>query len=131
MTTGNPLADPAQWFTHLSLRSPFQEHFAGMPTLESDSLLVLSFLTPLTIAGDASIPLRLYADLAEDCPLGTLTPLIGAPESFDARDGNINNRVPVTLTTSAQGANLMILGPASSLAISGGPPAGSGLPRHA
>ncbi len=61
------LADPAQWFTHFSLRSPFQEHFAGMPTLESDRWFFF-FPDPLTIAGEASIPLRLARQLPRTVP---------------------------------------------------------------
>lgn len=116
---GHPLNDPAQYFSNLSLESAFQVHFSGPPTVEEDSLVVLQLSAPVTISGSTNLVLRLVGNLSEDSPLGQITPLLGPVDYFDARDGNMNNPVPVFFTTEPEGPVLNILEPASSLTLMG------------
>ncbi len=116
---GYPLNDPGQYFTRLSLQSAFQEHFSGAPVVEEDSLVVLQLSAPVTISGSATLVLRLMGDIAENSPLGQIIPLVGPVDNFDARDGNMNNPVPVFLTTEPEGPPLNILGPASQITARG------------
>ncbi len=116
---GIPLENPSQYIDNLSLRSSFQEHFAGPPVVESDSLIVLQLSAPVSISGAAVVTLRLYGNIGIDSPVGQITTLVGPVDYFDARDGNMNNPVPVNFTTGTEGHALNILAPASSLAISG------------
>ncbi len=118
-TNGSRLSNPGQWFSRLSLRSAFQEHYSGFPVVEPDSLVVLQLSTPVTISGSATLVLQLVGDIATDSPLGRITPLVGPVAYFDARDGNMNDPVPVTLTTEPAGAVLDIIGAATVLNVSG------------
>ncbi len=116
---GNPLEDPSLYFNNLSLQSAFQEHFSGAPVVEADSLTVLQLSAPVTISGSTTLVLRLIGNLAENSPLGQVTPLLGSVDYFDARDGNMNNSVPVYFTTEPEGPVLNILEPASALTAMG------------
>jgi uncharacterized repeat protein (TIGR01451 family) len=116
---GRPVPDPATWFSHLSLHSAFQEHFSGAPLVGQDSLVVLQLTAPLMISGSANLVLRLYGDVAAGSPLGDITPLLAPVDNFDARDGNMNNPVPVTMTTGPAAAVLTVLGPASAVTVAG------------
>ena len=116
---GLPLADPAQRLSQLSLRSAFQEHYVGALVTEGDSLVVLSLSAPVTITGNATLVLRLYGDIAADSPLGEFTSLLGSVDQFDARDGNMNNPVPVILTTNPSGPVVNVLGPATFMTVGG------------
>lgn len=87
--------------------------------MEEDSLVVLQLSAPVTISGSATLVLRLMGDITENSPLGQIIPLVGPVDNFDARDGNMNNPVPVFLTTSPNGPPLNILGPASQMTAQG------------
>lgn len=117
--TGIPLDDPSQYFSNLSLQSAFQEHFSGGPVIEADSLVVLQLSAPVTVSGSTNLVLRLYGDILEGCPLGQVIPVLGSADYFDARDGNMNNPVPVYFVTAPDAPVLNILEPASSLTIGG------------
>ncbi len=116
---GAPLTDASAYFERLILRSAYQVHFAGLPTVQDDSLLVLTLEAPLSVAGTAQLPLTLAADLAAQIPLGAVTPLVGPVTLFDARDGNMNSQVPVNLTTAAAGPALTVLNPAAAMLVAG------------
>lgn len=116
---GHPLDDPSRYFARLSLQSAFQEHFSGLPAVEEDSLVVLRLSAPVTVSGSTDLVLRLLGDIAPDSPLGQVTPLLGGADNFDARDGNMNNPVPVAITTDPAAPVLSILGPATVLAAGG------------
>lgn len=118
-SNGIPLTQPETRLSHLSLVSSFQEHFSGPPVAVDDSVVVLQLSAPVTITGEASITMRLLGDVAEDSPLGTITPVLAAVDYFDARDGNMNNPVSVSITTSSAGPALSILGPATALLAGG------------
>ncbi len=118
-SSGTPLTVPARWLSRVSLRSAFQEHFSGVPVVESDSLVVFQLSAPVTITGTATVAIRLMADIATDSPLGLITPRLGPINHIDARDGNMNNPVPVIQTTASTGPDLTVLGPAVSLTVSG------------
>jgi uncharacterized repeat protein (TIGR01451 family) len=116
---GAPLDNPLAVFSHLSLQSAFQEHYAGVPVVENDSLIVMPLSAPVTISGESSLVLRLLANIQEDAPLGPITPLLADPDEFDARDGNMNNPVPVNWATDPDGASFNIVGPAGHLQVGG------------
>ncbi len=116
---GVHVTDPAQYFSRLSLQSACQEHFSGVPVVEADSLVVLQLSAPVTISGSTTLVLRLLADIADNSPLGEVTPLLGSVDLFDARDGNMNNPVPIFLTTAPEGPVLNIMGAATSLTAMG------------
>ncbi len=116
---GVPLVDPSSIFSNLSLLSAFQEHYTGTPVTEADSIVVLSLSAPVTISGESSLVLRLMGDISPDAALGTVTPLLASPDYFDARDGNMNNPVPVAWATDPAAPELSIVGPASILQVAG------------
>ena len=94
---GAPLSTAADVLSGLRLVSAFQEHLSGPPVVQADSVLAFNLSTPVTVPAGASLTLRVLADLAADAPLGRLVPVLGSSGSFDARDGNMNNAVPVIL----------------------------------
>lgn len=128
---GAPLAAAADILARVRLVSAFQEHFSGPPVVQADSILVFNLSTPVTVPGGASLGLRVLADLAADAPLGRLAPVLGDANSFDARDANMNNAVPVVLGADPVGAPLDIVAPATGITVAGAGSLPEVLPRGA
>lgn len=116
---GVPVADPGTRLERVRLISPFQTHFDGPLPQASDSLAVLQFNTPVIVPANSTLSLQLVADVAAGTPLGELVPVLGGTAQIDARDGNMNNQVPVIMTTEPTAPQLIILGPATEITVGG------------
>ena len=117
---GLTLSHPDSLLTNLSLVSTYQTHYSAAPVVEGDTLLVLALTSPVTVAGSTTQVLSLWGRIHPDAALGTIVPVLVAG-AIDARDGNMNNTVPVTLSTTADGPQLTIVGPAADLQAAGQP----------
>ncbi len=117
--SGTAISHPDSLLEWVNLQGAFLQYFSGPVVTASDSLLILSLSPPVTVPGGGTLELLLEADLRNSVPLGSLVPVLAGANFIDARDGNMNNPVPVVITTSAIGAPVTILAPATQIAVSG------------
>ncbi len=117
--TGAAVSHPDSLLDRVVLRSMFLDHYSGPAVVTDDSLLTLLLSPPVTVPGGGTLDLFLRADLADRMPLGPLTPSLTGPGGVDARDGNMNNPVPVTFTTGPSGPPVIVLAPSTTVAVSG------------
>jgi len=117
--TGAAVSHPDSLLDRVVLHSMFLDYYSGPAVVTDDSLLTLLLSPPVTVPGGGTLNLLLQADLAERMPLGPLTPSLVGPGGIDARDGNMNNPVPVTLVTAPSGPPVVILAPATTVVVSG------------
>lgn len=113
---GVAIANPGTYIRQMIVHSSHQEHFHDQVHVEADTLLSLPLTTPITVATGSGRVLYVRVDLAATAPLDRLTAVL-IPDAIDARDGNMNNPVPVSLTTTAAAGPLVIVGPAADLTL--------------
>ncbi len=118
-SSGAVITLPDSLLEWLTLKDALGEYFSGSAATVGDTLLVLPLSPPLTVPGNATRELTILGDIAPTAPLGHLVAHLAAPEGLDARDGNMNNPVPVTLATAAVGDPVVLVSPATTLQVSG------------
>ena len=94
-TLGVPLAAPSQVLENLRILSPLQTLLDISMTGRDSTTVVLDFDFPLTIPVDTPLDLTLMVDLRDPALPGAVQARLAPVATFDARDGNSGEPVPV------------------------------------
>ena len=94
-SAGAVLSDPGVLMKRIRVRTTFQTLLDRSLTLADDSTMTLVLSPLLSIPVNTPLQLRISADVADSATIGKYHLKAGAPSSFDARDANTGDPLPV------------------------------------
>ncbi len=119
---GVVIQTPETFIERIQVRSAFQTHLDRPLGAADDSTLTLVLTPILSVPVNAPLALTISADIAANATLGTIRLRTGGAASFDARDANTGNPVPVLFPAGwPTGPNVRVVAPAESVLARGTP----------
>lgn len=119
-SAGVVIADPSLFLERIRVRTPFQQLLDRPVADDSTMTLVLSPI--LSIPVNAPLRVTVYGDIASGAQLGVFRTRAGVATSFDARDANTGNPVPVLYPSGTpQGPSITVEIPADLALVAGAP----------
>ncbi len=94
-SAGAAIVDPSRFIERIAVRTAFQTLLDRPLAASDDSTLTLVLSPILSIPVNSPLSLTIEVDIAPGSELGTFRARAGAPATFDARDANTGNPVPV------------------------------------
>jgi hypothetical protein len=119
-SSGAVVSNPGTVLDHIRVMAPFQELLDRSVTTSEDPTMELELNPILSVPVNSPVQLRIFANVAESAPIGKYRLKTGAASSFDARDANTGNPVPVLFLAGVPtGAEVTIEARAESLLVGG------------
>lgn len=98
-SAGAVLLDPSVLMSRIRVRTSFQTLLDRSLTAADDSMMTLVLSPILSIPVNTPLQLRIFADVADSAAIGKYHLKTGAAASFDARDANTGDPLPVFYTS--------------------------------
>ncbi|MBA4378933.1 MAG: hypothetical protein C0395_09835 [Gemmatimonas sp.] len=120
-TLGRRLHDAPERIGRLRVLGSLAVHADVLLQTAADTLVTFQLMPPLTVpVGETAAPLRVVGQVPADAALGSLRLRLESSTLIDARDGNVNEPVPVSYQPAEiVGPVVTIQAPATGLEVSG------------